>query len=174
MPSLCPTGQYYDAGTSSCQPCHALCSQCTSASNGNCQACVTDATLTGGSCTCNSGFFFDSSTCVACDVLCGDCTAAGSTNCSSCAPGAALIDGTTECVASCPSGKYESAGVCYPCDAACSTCSSNLPYDCSLCTPGFYDWFSSPSKNPLHCLSSCPSSTFISASTCTGRLTPLT
>ena len=106
VPSACSTGQFYNGGTSSCEACHALCSHCTSASNGNCQACVTDATLTASTCTCDSGFFFDSSSCVSCDPLCGECTATGSTNCSSCAPGALSIDGTTECVASCPSGRY--------------------------------------------------------------------
>ena len=113
LPS-CNAAHFYNTATSSCEACHALCTECTAAGNGNCQSCVTNADLSSGSCTCLHNYYQNGSTCQACDLKCDGCTAAGGTACTACAIGKFNIDGTSvTCVNSCGPTQYASGWTCY-------------------------------------------------------------
>ena len=86
----CPSGQFWDGTTSSCQNCQYPCSQC-SLTASYCTACTAGLTLSQNLCvstsnSCGSGRYQDlNRQCQNCPAKCATCLSA--TICSSCAPG---------------------------------------------------------------------------------------
>ncbi|CAG9335199.1 unnamed protein product [Blepharisma stoltei] len=77
-----------------------------------CITCKTHASLSGASCQCNSGYFWDSTNenCGSCDVSCKTCASSTSLDCLTCSNGFYNVSGI--CVNSCPLGYSPSGSSC--------------------------------------------------------------
>ncbi|CAG9329647.1 unnamed protein product [Blepharisma stoltei] len=124
-PDTCVFGSFSASGT--CTTCPGSCSphgcrstdtcvlckykECTACTlfDGACTACITNASLSGGVCSCNSGKFLVSSTltCESCDNLCSTCAGTYYFLCSACS-GSAVLAGNV-CLNACPYGFSTSA-----------------------------------------------------------------
>ncbi|CAG9335755.1 unnamed protein product [Blepharisma stoltei] len=152
----CNIGFYFSADTV-CSACSTNCATCQT-SAGNCLtcsdtthmtaapqcACPTNGSLTGTTCTCNTGFYFSADTvCSACSTNCATCqTSAG--NCLTCSdtthmtaapqcqcPTNGALSGTT---CTCNTGFYFSADtVCSACSTNCATCQTSAG-NCLTCS----------------------------------------
>ncbi|CAG9326216.1 unnamed protein product [Blepharisma stoltei] len=146
--SCCSAGSYYD-GTQ-CLTCGSLCSSCED-ETGDCKACLdsnrmeistTDTKictckgtqiLTGDSCGCSDGFFFDGSTCVQCGTLCDACDDYTG-NCKVCVDNAEVSNEDSKVCACkgtstqsgsscyCADGEYYDGSSCQTCDSTCKSC----------------------------------------------------
>ncbi|CAG9314446.1 unnamed protein product [Blepharisma stoltei] len=119
-PDSCSFGSFLSSGacttcTGSCSPygCRStetcrLCKyrECTTCTlfDGPCTACITNASLSGGVCSCNSNAFWvaSSATCELCDALCSTCTGTYYFLCSVCSGSTVLVGNV--CLNACPYG----------------------------------------------------------------------
>ena len=137
----CSGATYFDIGSSTCAACFGLCTACTGATNGLCSGCVTLASLSTGSCTCDANYYQSGTSCLQCDQLCATCSGAGSTACDTCASGKYLVEGASTCVSACSdyaSNYYLDGTTCKQCDPLCDTCTGAGNSLCSLCATNIY------------------------------------
>ena len=106
LPSCTTTGCVDSDNCSLCAD--ERCGYCTDFAPGSCVSCITNASVIGGVCVCNDGFYhvLVSNTCLDCDSTCGKCTDAGPNKCTGCKSDAEL--GGNTCV--CSTGYYPSPG----------------------------------------------------------------
>ncbi|CAG9335182.1 unnamed protein product [Blepharisma stoltei] len=91
----------------------ALCLICTGFGSGKCTQCVSNASIIGTNCQCNSGYYWNdiNESCELCDISCKSCTSANWYDCLTCYSGYYMVLGI--CSSSCPSGYISSStGVC--------------------------------------------------------------
>ncbi|CAG9316198.1 unnamed protein product [Blepharisma stoltei] len=152
---VCNSGYYFSSNTI-CSACSSQCSTCVT-SQSNCLTCVdtthmsaapscscpTNSALTGGSCVCNTGYYYSSNTvCSACNTQCSTCVTSAA-NCLTCvdnvhmtaAPQCACPQYSTLTQASCVCNQgyyYSSNSVCSACSAPCSQCVNQSTF-CTAC-----------------------------------------
>ncbi|CAG9324923.1 unnamed protein product [Blepharisma stoltei] len=155
----CQTGTYYDGDK--CAPCSTNCAKCYNGS-GICSVCVdtrmdislndlTSCTcrgnqkISGSTCSCDSGYYFDGSNCVKCSDLCATCLDYTGV-CTACKDSAKMTFDTAnkkncKCigdqvlsnnVCTCTGTKQFNGSECSDCGTFCSTCNVNAKV-CDIC-----------------------------------------
>ncbi|CAG9330186.1 unnamed protein product [Blepharisma stoltei] len=178
---VCYSGFYFSS-SSACSACPSNCATCNSETScltcldtvhmteaPSCQ-CPENSSMQGGSCTCNTGYYFSGSfTCSPCQENCQTCSDTAE-NCLSCfdtahmsaAPACACptnseVNTNWKCV--CNAGYFYSADhQCSPCSPQCSTCSDSSSA-CLTCFDTIH------MSSPPNCL--CPVYSTLTAGSCT-------
>ncbi|CAG9324911.1 unnamed protein product [Blepharisma stoltei] len=195
----CSVGTYYDG--SKCASCSDNCASCYNGSGfcGVCKdsrmmistsepaKCICKGTqkLTGSTCSCDAGYYFDGSTCVQCSSLCSSCSDYTG-ECKTCKDSKMTIDAANKknciCIGdqilnnnmcTCPGSKQFNGSGCSDCSTFCSNCNVGST-TCNICLDGTR---MSPVSNTLTCACkgnqivtnagcSCPSGSYFDSSTC--------
>jgi len=132
-PCSCPSGTYFEPGTSTCEPCYQTCAECSGPSSSDCTLCKNNLVDSSGSCVCPGHTYQDTSLfCFACDPTCDTCSGPLPTDCDICKPSLVPIGALCQC----PSATYFDtvAGGCSPCEGSCSTCSGPDQSQCLSCS----------------------------------------
>ncbi|KAL4482623.1 hypothetical protein ABPG73_021283 [Tetrahymena malaccensis] len=164
--SKCPTKQFGDSSTNTCQNCIENCDQCSD--NKVCSKCSAGFfLLNNNSCVsqCPTKFFNDSSNqqCTSCSQNCQTCFDSTSNGCLTCVPGTFKNSDNSSCLHDneCPSGKYADTNTqkCESCFSTCSECTGKDENQCKKCIQDklFYKG---------ECLKDCPSNTYKSDNQC--------
>jgi hypothetical protein len=134
---------FMDGVTGACRGCHYSCQTCIDETETGCTSCDALANLSGGKCTCSSGYSMDpaSRACVACYSTCKQCQGGLAISCTECYPGMNQIPvfGVPTFSCSCPNGQfYVAPSTCVSCGGQCKSCIGNQPNQCLTCYDNAY------------------------------------
>jgi len=122
---VCKEGFAFNDARTACEACHISCKGCVKPNSElHCTACVSNANLVNGICTCADGFAMDANgACMPCHESCSKCTSPNSaTSCTACTDATNMSLGGGKC--SCPLYWSFVNGACVACHKSCGTCSA--------------------------------------------------
>ena len=144
--TFCPSGQWAQVSTFSCQFCSSECLTCNGSAT-NCQSCnnITGVVYFNFNSTeclskCYAGYYgqLTNNTCIACATGCSLCFGPSQSNCTQCKNDSStvyyLVYPSTICATSCIDGQYgiPSLNQCQKCDVNCYTCVTTAK-QCTSC-----------------------------------------
>ncbi len=159
--SPCPTTEYGNNSTNTCDPCDNSCQTCKGPNAGDCITCISGSLNSTGYCvsSCGDGKYSSAGVCYNCAAQCLTCNSA--TSCTACRVVLGipyyLQTNISSCVVNCPSGSYADSThtQCRACTSSCATCVNSDAY-CLSCVASKYLVFGENS-----CADSCPGGQYV-------------